>query len=75
MTIDDVRARAVRLEELVRGLTREVGQTWKCDDPLLYLERKAYLVGLQNAIAGLEDDRIAMARAQQRLAGEDAIAG
>lgn len=75
MTIDDVRARTRRLEELVKGLTREVVQTWKCDDPLLYLERKTYLVGLQTAIAGLEDARIALVKAHQRLGGEGAIAG
>jgi hypothetical protein len=37
------------------------------DDPLLYLERKAYLTAIQDALAGVEGARVALARARQRL--------
>jgi hypothetical protein len=37
---------------------------------LLYLERRAYLAGLQDAIAGVEGARVILARARQRMADE-----
>jgi hypothetical protein len=33
----------------------------------LYLERRAYLNGIQDALAGVEAARVALARARQRL--------
>jgi hypothetical protein len=67
MNLTDVKARVRRLDELARGLAKEVSLWKACDDPLLYLERKAYLNAIQDALAGVEDARVVLARAQQRL--------
>jgi hypothetical protein len=49
MNLSDLSARALRLDQLSRGLAKEV-ILWKaCNAPLLYLERKAYLAAIQNA--------------------------
>ncbi len=70
MTLADLQARVRRLDQLARGLAKEI-TLWKdCNDPLLYLERKAYLSGIQDALAGVETARVALAKAmQQRIAG------
>jgi hypothetical protein len=65
--VGDVEARLRRLEELTRGLAREVGLWKEGNDPLLYLERRAYLNGVQDALAGAEAARVALARVLQRL--------
>jgi hypothetical protein len=58
--------RVRRLEDLTLKLAREV-QLWKaCDDPLLYAERRAYLKGIQDALAGLDEARVILVQAQQR---------
>lgn len=70
ITLTDLAARVRRLDELMRGLAKEV-VLWKaCDDPLLYLERKAYLKAIQEALSGVESARVALARARQRLEQE-----
>ncbi|MFO0877504.1 MAG: hypothetical protein U0840_09030 [Gemmataceae bacterium] len=67
ITLADVSSRVVRLEELTRGLAKEV-TLWKGgNDPLLYLERRAYLNAVQDALAGLEEARVVLARAAQRV--------
>jgi hypothetical protein len=66
MTADSLAARARRLDGLVRGLRKEV-VIREADDPLLYLERLAYVEALRGAVAGLEDARVALAKALQRL--------
>jgi hypothetical protein len=67
MNLADLAARLRRLNELGRGLAKEV-TLWKaCDDPLLYLERKAYLNAVQDALAGVESARVVLAKACQRL--------
>jgi hypothetical protein len=71
MTFDDLTSRVRRLEELGRGLSKEVMVVQKADDPLLYLERRAYLKGIQDALAGIEDARVTLARACQRLGAEE----
>jgi hypothetical protein len=63
----DVAARVRRLEELTRGLAKEVSLWKEGNDPLLYLERKAYLGAIQDALAGVEGARVVLARARQRL--------
>jgi hypothetical protein len=68
MTPEDLAARVKRLEALSIGFAKEI-VTWKeCNDPLLYLERKAYLEGIRDALAGVETARIALVTAKQRLA-------
>ena len=66
----DLKARVRRLDELTRGLAREVAIWKQADDPLLYLERRAYLKAIQDALAGVESARVVLARARQRLEAE-----
>jgi hypothetical protein len=67
MNQSDLEARIRRLNQLARGLAKEVA-LWKGgNDPLLYLERKAYLGAIQDALAGVESARVILARARQRL--------
>jgi len=67
MNLADLAARVRRLNELGRGLAKEA-TLWKaCDDPLLYLERKAYLNAVQDALAGVESARVVLVKACQRL--------
>jgi hypothetical protein len=37
------------------------------NDPLLYLERQAYLAAVRCAVAGLESARVVLAKARQRI--------
>ena len=67
MTVDNLAARARRLDRLVLGLMKEVVLIREADDPLLYLERLAYVEALREAVAGLEDARVALAKALQRI--------
>jgi hypothetical protein len=70
MTLDDLTRRVRRLEQLSRGLAKEV-TIWKAgDDPLLYTERRAYLNGVQDALAGVEAARVALAKARERLSAD-----
>jgi hypothetical protein len=67
MSTINLQVRVERLEELSRGLSREVLLWKEGNDPLLYVERKAYLSAIQQALAGIEDARVVLARARQRL--------
>jgi hypothetical protein len=67
MNLSDIAARVQRLDQLSRGLSREVWLWRECNDPLLYLERKAYFGAIQDALAGVEKARVIMAKARQRL--------
>lgn len=67
MTVEDLASRVRRLDQLSRGLSREV-VIWKAgDDPLLYVERRAYLNAIQDALAGVEAARVTLAKARERL--------
>jgi hypothetical protein len=52
------------------GLHREVALISKGDDPLLYLERQAYLKALYSTTAALENARVLLLRARRRIEGE-----
>ena len=67
MNLPDLGARVRRLDELARGLAKEVSLWRGGNDPLLYLERKAYLNAIQDALAGVEEARVVLARAVQRM--------
>jgi hypothetical protein len=67
MNLSDLRARVARLDQLARGLAKEVTLWKSCNDPLLYVERKAYLGAIQNTLAGAEAARVALAKVMQRL--------
>jgi hypothetical protein len=67
MTVQHLAARIKRLEKLGLAFAREQLIMRRRDDPLLYLERQDYLQALQGAIAGLENARVVLAKARQRL--------
>jgi hypothetical protein len=67
MTVDNLAARARRLDRLALGLMKEVAIIRQADDRLLYLERLAYEEALRGAVAGLEDARVTLAKALQRI--------
>src|SRR4051794_11793365 len=52
LSVDEQRARYDRLEALSMGLAKEVVIIGKGNDPLLYLERRAYVAALRDAVAG-----------------------
>ena len=67
MNRPNLTARVRRLDELSRGLAKEVALWKECSDPLLYLERKAYLGAVQDILAGSEAARVVLAKACERL--------
>jgi hypothetical protein len=67
ISVVDIAARVRRLDQLTRGLAKEVVLWREHDDPLLYLERKAYLTAIQDALAGVETARVVLAKARQRI--------
>jgi hypothetical protein len=49
---------------------------WKePNDPLLYLERRAYLGAIQDALAGVDEARVVLAKARRRLEREGGQGG
>jgi len=70
MNLSDLTARSRRLDVLARGLAKEVA-LWKevSGSPLLYVERRTYLKGIQDALAGIETARVILARARERMKG------
>jgi hypothetical protein len=71
LTADDVRRRMGRLEALARGLAKEIAVVGDADDPLLYLERRAYLLAIGDALAGVDAARVVLAKAVQRIDRRD----
>jgi hypothetical protein len=68
LTVDGLRARVGRFHDLYRGLARETAIPLVEDnDPLLFMERRAYQAAVHRAIAGLEDARFTLATAIQRI--------
>jgi hypothetical protein len=53
MTLRDLTARVRRLDELSRGLAKEVVLRKECNDPLLYLERRTYYAPSGGETAGV----------------------
>jgi hypothetical protein len=74
MTIDDVQARIDRLDELAKGLTKEQAIVRAAEDPMLSLERRAYVVAIADALFGVEAGRAVLAAALQRIRRETAQA-
>jgi hypothetical protein len=64
----DIRARLARLEELSRGFAKEAVLIGEGQDPLLYLERRAYLAAIHDILAGIESARVTLSRAMHRVA-------
>jgi hypothetical protein len=70
MTVIDLQRRIIRLEELSRGLSLEDVLWRQAQDPLLYLERRAYLDAIRDALAGVESARVLLAKACLRIREE-----
>ena len=74
LTVDSLRARVRRFNDLCRGLGRE-SAAWDAgggNDPLHYVEREAYKLALHNAMYSLEEARVALATAIRRIEDEAA---
>ncbi|HBI45835.1 MAG TPA: hypothetical protein DDY78_23720 [Planctomycetales bacterium] len=67
MTIDSIRARAARLQQLNLGLAEEVARWKAAESPLLDAERQAYLQCIQDGIAGLDAAWHALTTAVARM--------
>jgi hypothetical protein len=61
-------ARVRRLDELSRGIAREIQLVAKADDPMLYVERQAYLAGMRRLLNGIDSARVVLVKARLRLA-------
>jgi hypothetical protein len=66
MSAADVAARVQRLNQLSRGIAREI-QLVEKTDILLYRERRDYFDALRRVWVGLENARFVLAKARQRL--------
>jgi hypothetical protein len=66
----DLAARVQRLDALALGLAKETAEVQGDTlTVLLYRERRGYLEALHRALGGVEDARVARARALHRLQG------
>jgi hypothetical protein len=65
--LNDLKARIDRLNALTMGLAKELLIIPPANDSLLYVERRDYMACLHDAIGGLEDARVMLARAVQRI--------
>jgi hypothetical protein len=69
MKAADVSARARRLDNLSRGIALEISNVTKADDPMLYVERQAYLAAMRRLLCGVESAYVVLAKARRRLEG------
>ena len=58
MTRKNMKTRIKRLENLCQGFCQEFREWQSCDGLLLPKERRQYLNGIQDAIAGLDEGRV-----------------
>jgi hypothetical protein len=63
----DLGMRIQRLEDPALGLHQDRVAWEEAEDPLLYLERRAYLAAIRTALRGVEDARVTLAKACQQL--------
>jgi transposase-like protein len=69
LQVRDLKARIVRLEQLAKGLAKEVALQRGAEDVLLSRERKQYLGAIQDAFAGADTARVVLAGVVKRLEG------
>jgi hypothetical protein len=67
LTAADLQKRVDRLADLARGFQLELSRMAKGNDPLLNMERQAYLTALRKAVEGCEEARVGLAAARQRV--------
>jgi hypothetical protein len=70
MSAADISARLRRLDALSRGLSLELHNVSKAEDPMLYVERREYLAAMRRFQAGVEEERVVLAKAKQRMEGD-----
>jgi hypothetical protein len=69
LELRDLKARIRRLDQLAWGLAREVGLQRGAEDVLLFRERRQYLRGIQEALAGANAGRVVTEGAVKRVGG------
>jgi hypothetical protein len=67
MTTADIVARVKRLDQLSRGLAKEIQLVEKADDPMLYVERRKYLTAMRKVQEGVENALGILAKAKRRI--------
>ena len=67
MTTADIVARVKRLDQLSRGLAKEIQLVEKADDPMLYVERREYLTAMRKVQEGVENALGILAKAKRRI--------
>jgi hypothetical protein len=58
MELTDLQSRVRRLERFSMGLMKEIAVVEKANDPMLRLERQAYLQELRDGLSGVEAARV-----------------
>jgi hypothetical protein len=69
LELRDLKARIARLDQLARGLAKEVGLQRGAEDVLLFRERRQYLRAVQEALAGAEAARVVLEGVVKRKGG------
>jgi hypothetical protein len=69
MNLHDIATRVKRLDQLSRGLAKEIVICKPCNDPLLYRERQDFMKAMREALSGVEAAHVTLAKARQRLEG------
>jgi len=67
LQLHTIKPRLGRLRELVVQLVQEYLVVQSQESPLLDGERRAYLIGFQEAIAGLDQARVVLGKAVRRI--------
>ena len=67
LQVPDLKARIARLEELAKGLAKEVGLQRGDDGVLLSRECKQYLRAIQEALVGADEGCVVLAGVVKRL--------
>jgi hypothetical protein len=67
LTLADIKARIARLDGLMKGLAKEVGTQRGAETVLLFRERRQYLRGIQEALAGAEAARVVLEGVVKRM--------
>ena len=69
LTLADLKKRIERLDQLARGLAKEVGLQRGAEDVLLFRERRQYLRAVQEALAGADAARVVLEGVVRRMEG------
>jgi hypothetical protein len=67
LELADIKARIARLDQLARGLAKEVGLQSGAEDVLLFRERRQYLHAIQDALAGTEQAGVVLVGVVKRM--------